>query len=108
MADKDLAKVLTTEEKEKDKEKTKKSDRRSPEPKKKGFYRPRFHPYQNWGSQGYPQGYQAPMGQHYQAGGPPYPRQDTRLCLNCRQPGHLFRFCPQRNQQSSAFGVPQK
>jgi hypothetical protein len=105
MADKNLVKVLKHDEKrkaeakdEKEKEKRKKPNTgvRPPMP---------FRPQQPYPMYGWPtpQGYQPQMPMTGYA-----PRPETRTCLNCKQVGHLARFCPQRPGPSAALGAPPK
>jgi hypothetical protein len=116
MSDRDLAKVMTEEEKEKNKKLSAATGEKAQDrPKKKPVYKQRYPqqwaPQQPWmnpamGFQ-YGAGYGNPQ---FGAGYPPSagfpPRPEARSCLNCRQPGHLFRQCP--NRAPAALGVAPK
>jgi hypothetical protein len=102
MSDRDLAKVITTEEKEK----VKKAAEKAEPAKKKTGYRPRYAPYPQWTPNHAQPAYQPAAQQPYNGGYQMRP--DGRLCLNCRQPGHLFRNCPQRPPPPAALGAAPK
>lgn len=115
LADKNLAKALKKDEKRKQEAK---------EEREKGKKKPAFRGAaraQNFA------GFQQGMGWNnpFQFGfgpmmgmmppqapqAPFVPRVETRTCLNCRQPGHIAKYCPQKPHfpaPSAAAGAPPK
>lgn len=119
MADKNLAKVMKKDEKRKqDSKEEKGKDKKRKMMPKGNMFRPQ--PQQpmgyGWPGQQAMMPYQAPYPTGYQSYPPPMamgaygytPRPEARACLNCKQIGHIARFCPHRPAPSAALGAAPK
>lgn len=116
MSDKDLAKVLDRDEKRKRSANegggANRGKRRGSA--KTGGFRPQQAAWQQTACYGqYPAAiFQPPppppplppQGQAAQL----LPRVETRICLICKQPGHLFKFCPNKPGVAAALGAAPK
>lgn len=107
MADKDLAKVLERKEK-------RKREGAKDRPKKAKFGRKGSY---FMASQVAPTAVAAPTTAPAQFSAfPAYPapgpsgghRPESRTCLICKQPGHLYRFCPNKASAAAALGAAPK
>jgi len=117
MADKNLAKVMKKDEKRKQDTKEEKGKEKKRKMAPKGnMFRPQQPMGYGWPGQQAMMPYQAPFPTGYQSYPPPMgmggygyaPRPDTRTCLNCKQVGHIARFCPHRPAPSAALGAAPK